>query len=589
MIAREIMSRKFASINPEERLTTVIDLFLNQNAVCLPVISSDELVGVITLKKVFKYLSGDHSLDVPVTGLIDKNPLLVKEDSMIDHVIKFFSNVILVINQKKQVVGLIGEEELIKYFYEQLAKNRALVKELNAVVDSSYDGIYIADARGNTLRVNKAYERITGFKKTNLIGENLRTLVKKGYFSSSTTLKVMESKKTVTIVQRLKNGKKILCTGNPIFNEDARLDKVLTNVRDITELEELKKQLDRAEELKDRYLSKAIRLQQQQLQLDDIIAESDTMQKILDQCIKVAEFDSSVLILGESGVGKEVIAKIIHKSSKRRDGPFMKINCGAIPENLLESELFGYEGGAFTGANKNGKPGLFELADGGTLLLDEIGELPFQLQVSLLRVIQERDFIRIGGTKPVNTDVRLLFATNRNLEELVERGQFREDLFYRINVIPIKIPPLRERIADIRPLTEFFLNKIQSRYGVKKKISEEAIEMLLRNNWPGNVRELENVIERITVLTQDYIIRPEHLPENINISIAGKNVDSAAEQRKNATITDIIPLKEAVEALENQLIQQALDIYGSTRKAAKVLKISQASIVRKTKKIKLNQ
>lgn len=589
MIAREIMSRKFASINPEERLTTVIDLFLNQNAVCLPVISSDELVGVITLKKVFKYLSGDHSLDVPVTGLIDKNPLLVKEDSMIDHVIKFFSNVILVINQKKQVVGLIGEEELIKYFYEQLAKNRALVKELNAVVDSSYDGIYIADARGNTLRVNKAYERITGFKKTNLIGENLRTLVKKGYFSSSTTLKVMESKKTVTIVQRLKNGKKILCTGNPIFNEDARLDKVLTNVRDITELEELKKQLDRAEELKDRYLSKAIRLQQQQLQLDDIIAESDTMQKILDQCIKVAEFDSSVLILGESGVGKEVIAKIIHKSSKRRDGPFMKINCGAIPENLLESELFGYEGGAFTGANKNGKPGLFELADGGTLLLDEIGELPFQLQVSLLRVIQERDFIRIGGTKPVNTDVRLLFATNRNLEELVERGQFREDLFYRINVIPIKIPPLRERIADIRPLTEFFLNKIQSRYGVKKKISEEAIEMLLRNNWPGNVRELENVIERITVLTQDYIIRPEHLPENINISITGKNVDSAAEQRKNATITDIIPLKEAVEALENQLIQQALDIYGSTRKAAKVLKISQASIVRKTKKIKLNQ
>ncbi|MCL5290506.1 MAG: sigma 54-interacting transcriptional regulator [Firmicutes bacterium] len=583
------MSRKFASINPEDSLKTVIDLFSNQNAVCLPVISGVELVGVITLKEIFKYLSGGHSQDVPVTRFIDKNPLLVQEDSIIDPVIKFFNNLIIVINQKNEVVGLIGQEELIRYFNNQLAKNRALVKELNAIIDSSYDGIYIADARGNTVRINKAYERITGFKETDLIGENLRTLVKKGYFSSSTTLKVMESKKTVTIVQRLKNGKKILCTGNPIFNEDARLDKVITNVRDITELEELKKQLDRAEELKDRYLSKAIRLQQKQLQLDDIIAESETMQKILDQCIKVAEFDSSVLILGESGVGKEVVAKIIHKSSKRRDGPFMKINCGAIPENLLESELFGYEGGAFTGANKNGKPGLFELSGGGTLLLDEIGELPFQLQVSLLRVIQEREFIRIGGTRPVNTNVRLLFATNKNLEELVERGQFREDLFYRINVIPIIIPPLRERIADIMPLTEYFLNKIQHRYGVKKKISEEAMEMLLRNNWPGNVRELENVIERITVLTQDYIIRPEHLPDNIRVSLRGKSVAPAPGRRSNMVITDIIPLKDAVEALENQLIQQALAIYGSTRKAANVLKISQASIVRKTKKIKNNK
>lgn len=586
MKARQIMTKSFISIQPDNRLLDILDLFLDHDITCLPVISKDVLVGILPLKELLKYLAAGKP-DTPVIQVIDKDPLVVHEDSLIDPVVKHFKNVIVVVDNKKKVTGLIRNEELINYFNKQLIKNKALVKELNAVIESSYDGIYIADARGFTTRVNKAYERITGLEEKELVGKNLATLVDEGYYSSSTTLKVMESKKTVTIVQRLKNGKKILCTGNPVFNEDGHLDKVITNVRDITELEELKRKLDQAEELKDRYLTEAIFLRQQQLQLDGLIVRSENMQNVIKQCIKVAEFDSSVLILGESGVGKEIIAKLIHKSSKRSSGPFMKINCGAIPENLLESELFGYEEGAFTGARKNGKPGFFELASGGTLLLDEISELPLQMQVSLLRVIQEKEFIRVGGTKPIKTNVRLLFASNRNLEEMVGNGEFRKDLFYRINVIPIKIPPLRERVEDIRPLIDYFVGKIQTQYGIKKTISEDTMKMMQDYIWPGNVRELENVVERILVLTMDPVIKPEHLPDNISKVISEKN-GARDNQPPDLYKNGIIPLKDALDEVEKQLIKQALITYGSTRKAANALRVSQSTIVRRAKELKIN-
>jgi transcriptional regulator with PAS, ATPase and Fis domain len=300
------------------------------------------------------------------------------------------------------------------------------------------------------------------------------------------------------------------------------------------------------------------------------------MKKVFDFAARVAQVDSTVLITGESGSGKEIVAKTIHKLSKRKDGPLIQINCGAIPENLLESELFGYEPGAFTGASKEGKLGMFELAENGTLFLDEIGELPLNLQVKLLRVLQEREIVRVGGIKPKKINVRIIAATNKDLEKMVEKGMFREDLYYRLNVVRIKIPPLRERKTDIPPLIQHFLRKFNEKYEMNKKISPEVIERLIAYDWPGNVRELENLIERLVVIVIEDIIELKHLPDYLQASINSDHFQ--------VSVSGIIPLKKASEDLEKQLISKALQKYGSTRKAAQILEVDQATIVRKAKK-----
>jgi len=302
------------------------------------------------------------------------------------------------------------------------------------------------------------------------------------------------------------------------------------------------------------------------------------MHQIFELTLKVAKVDSNVLITGESGVGKEIIAKIIHKASPRAQKSFLQINCGAIPENLLESELFGYEGGAFTGARRKGKMGYFELSDGGALLLDEIGELPFNLQVTLLRALQEREVLRVGGTTPYKFDVRIIAATNRNLEEMVSKSLFRADLFYRLNVVPICIPPLRERKEDIIPLVIHFLEKFNSKFKTNKRFEPEVLRAFERYDWPGNVREMENVIERLVIIVDDEIIDINHLPfiDN-NQEIQGVNIE----------VLSPIPLQEASDILEKKLIIKALQLYGSTRKAAKALGVSHPTVIRKAQKLNI--
>jgi transcriptional regulator with PAS, ATPase and Fis domain len=292
----------------------------------------------------------------------------------------------------------------------------------------------------------------------------------------------------------------------------------------------------------------------------------------------VAHVDSTVLLIGDSGVGKEVLAKHIHNNSVRKDGPFIKINCGAIPETLLESELFGYERGAFTGASKEGKPGLFEMAHNGTLLLDEIGDLPLSLQVKLLRALQDREICRIGSTKTLSVNVRILAATNRNLAEMVQQGTFREDLFFRLNVVPVQIPPLRDRRPDIIPLLYHFCNKYYKKYNIRKQFSPEVLEEFYEYNWPGNIRELENIVERLVVTAPETMITPAHLPEGFR-----KVTKSSAAK---IVVQGVMPYKEALLEMENALIGEALKLYGSTYKAAKVLGIDQSTVIRKLQKIR---
>jgi Transcriptional regulator containing PAS, AAA-type ATPase, and DNA-binding domains len=304
------------------------------------------------------------------------------------------------------------------------------------------------------------------------------------------------------------------------------------------------------------------------------------MQELLKTALRLSQVDSTVLLLGESGVGKEVIATTIHARSHRKEGPFIAVNCGAIPADLLESELFGYEKGAFTGANREGKSGMFELANGGTLFLDEIGDLPKDFQVKLLRAIQEREIMRVGGSKPRPINVRIIAATNHDLENLVREGKFREDLYFRLNVVPLDIPPLRERKEDIIPLIYSFKNKFSKAYEINKDIMPEVYDILLQYQWPGNVRELENVIERLMVTTTGDTIGINDIPKHL--------INYTPDNHPEIKVQGIIPLKEAVNTVERQLITNALKQFGSTYKAARVLQVDQSTIVRKANKLNIS-
>ncbi len=296
------------------------------------------------------------------------------------------------------------------------------------------------------------------------------------------------------------------------------------------------------------------------------------MKSIFQQAKRVANFDATILILGETGVGKDVLANFIYNQSSRKEkGKLIKVNCGAIPPELLESELFGYEAGAFTGANKSGKPGMFELANNGILFLDEIGELPLNLQVKLLRVLQEGEIQKIGSTKIKKVNVQIIAATNRNLHEMVTRGEFREDLYYRLNVIPLYIPPLRERRDEILPLIHHFLSKFNQKYLLNKEFNYEVIDFLISYNWPGNIRELANLIERLVVTTPENEIKIEHMPPEYKNSV-------------HVNTNQQISLKEAVEETERKILERAAKKYRNTYEIAKALRTSQPTVVRKLKK-----
>lgn len=306
-----------------------------------------------------------------------------------------------------------------------------------------------------------------------------------------------------------------------------------------------------------------------------IVARSESMKEIIAAAARLARFDSTVLITGESGTGKELIANLIHENSDRRKGPFIKVNCGAIPGNLLESELFGYDHGAFTGARKGGKTGLFEIANGGTIFLDEIGDLPINLQPKILRVLQNREIMRVGGHKALPIDVRIITATNRDLEKMVESREFREDLYYRLNVVPVHIPPLRERKEDIVPLARHFTAIINKKHKTNKSLSPEILESLIIYDWPGNVRELQNIIENIMVTSSDEVVTRKNLPPQLIKS---------GPDCQDISIAGIMPLQYAVENVEKQILEKAYQKYNSTRQMAKVLQVSAATIVRKAAK-----
>lgn len=463
---------------------------------------------------------------------------------------------------------------------QQLMEARQKEKELEALLDHSHDGVWIMDGKGVTLRVSKSWEDFSGIKREEVIGRTVYDLVADGIYTDSAAIHVIEKREPVTIMYTTRTMKVALVTANPVFGADGRIWRIISNVRDITELNRYRTELEKSEASSRRFRDELKLLRQQQSDDNGIIARSRAMKQVLEAAAQTAASEATILISGETGVGKDVLVHYIHGLSGG-NGTLIRVNCGAIPEALMESELFGYEEGAFTGARAKGKPGLFELAQGGTLFLDEVGELPVAMQAKLLHVLQDRTIMRVGGVLPITLNVRVIAATNRDLKAMAEEGQFRQDLYYRLNVIPLHIPPLRDRPDDIIPLVMHFLEKHNKRHKTRKTVGSRALERLKEYVWPGNIRELENTIERLVLTCPKDMIDVQ----NLHALIDKEDVPPLKELCFSLNAS----LKDAREEVEKSMIDWALKRFGSTRKAAAALGVTQPTVVRLARKFTLNK
>ena len=467
---------------------------------------------------------------------------------------------------------------------EEMAKQmtffQELTLELDTIIDSSSDGLWICDADANVIRINPASERINNIQAKDVVGCNMHDLVNLRVFDRSVTLEVLRTGAVVNLLQQ-REGKKLITTGTPVFDANQRIKRVVVSERDITEIDNLQRELEEQETIKDQFRIQMLEMQQEELEMRQVVAKSPNMIKALRQALKVSKVASTVLILGESGVGKGLFADLIHKNSERADKPLIKINCGAIPESLIESELFGYEKGAFTGAQTSGKPGYFELADQGILFLDEIAELPLSSQVKLLRFMEDGSIMRLGSTRSRGVDVRILAATHRNLERMVEDGKFRLDLYYRLKVIPIYVPSLKERKDCVLPLILHYIDSYAKKHGTPKRLSRAACDTLLAYPFPGNVRELMNLCERLVVMSETEVVGLQDLPADIAKA-------DTAEIAVGDVWPESITLPQVVESTERSMLAHALKVHGNQFNIAEALGVSQPTIARKLKKYGLS-
>ncbi len=413
------------------------------------------------------------------------------------------------------------------------------------------NSIYIADRHGNTLWVSGGCEQLWGYSAIELRGKNVVDLERKGVWKPSGVRKVLEARKRVILTQETGVGRRLRIVGTPVFDCGGELSRVINGALDVS--------------------PSAVTTAEEPGQ--DCFFQSGAMREVNRLIGRVAPLGVTVLLTGESGTGKDLAARQIHKL-RTPDKPFVKIDCGAIAANLLESELFGYEPGAFSGADRSGKKGLVETAGGGTLFLDEIGEIPLSLQSKFLRLVQDKTYLKVGGTKEHTVEARIIAATHRNLEEMVENKEFRLDLYFRLNTLPIHLPPLRERKSDIPALVEYFCGRFEQRFGYTRRFSRQALECLLNYSWPGNIRELENTIERMLLTSEQHIIGDGDLPVAVSGAPYKLSLDS------------VMPLKDCLRLTEENLLHMAWQKYGTTTNVAKALGIDQSTASRKLRKLR---
>lgn len=455
-------------------------------------------------------------------------------------------------------------------YSENLALN---VENILAALD---DGVYVSDREGNTLYVNEMYQKLTGLKREDLVGHNVRELKEKGVFDFIANPVVVKTQKPVTNVQVLVTGKRVVLRGFPVFDNNNELALVITLVRDVTLIGQMREQILQQKKLISIYHNQIENLSHNS-QSSSSNYESPQIKQLSELVKRVASTDATILLLGETGVGKDWYARMAHENSPRKDEVFLKVDCGSISENLIESELFGYAPGAFTGANRQGKIGHFEIANKGTVFLDEIGELPLTMQAKLLRVLQDQEVMRVGSSVPQKVDVRIIAATNRNLEEEVANGNFRIDLFYRLRVAVVDIPPLREVPEMIPGLVNHFLERFRSKYKKDIVCHDDTMAIFLLYRWPGNIRELENTIQSLVVTCQGH----EIVPEDLSPCMQAASYELLYKPAGKLSGGSGRSLKRIMSDFEKQVIQQALDRYGSVNEASAALGINRTTLFRK--------
>ncbi|HBH0834267.1 TPA: sigma 54-interacting transcriptional regulator, partial [Clostridioides difficile] len=457
-----------------------------------------------------------------------------------------------------------------------------------------HDEICVSDDKGIIIYCNKAFEENYGLKKEDILGKNVSFLEDSGYSTKSPIPIVLKTKTKFSLEQDTQTGKKLIITATPIFDENGNLEFTVENCRDITELNNIKNKLEDTKKQVKKYKSEVETLYRTALRIEDtVIMDGIVMRPIINTVNHVSKTDVSVLLLGESGTGKSSLARYIHHNSNRSNGPFITINCATISPQLLESELFGYTSGAFTGASTKGKVGLVELANGGTLFLDEIGDIPQNLQAKFLQLIQDRTFTPVGSLKNKKVDIRIISATNADLVSKVKEKKFREDLYYRLNVIEIKLPPLRERRDNLVEIIKYYFNRYSSDFNLNKTISKEAMDAIANYRFPGNIRELQNIIQKILLTCTDNHITIDDLPniltKNIHITNNGNKThisqinkviisDSKSTNYKNKNFDTLI------KEYEKNIILDAYEKFGSSYKVAKHLEISQSKANRLIRK-----
>ncbi|MFJ8235567.1 sigma-54 interaction domain-containing protein [Ureibacillus sp. NPDC094379] len=475
---------------------------------------------------------------------------------------------ITVITDKNgQVKGVI-DWEFDHNIQKNIVEDKWLIREMQTVFNAFYESIFVTDGNGNVIRVTSRDDQ-------QHLGKNVYDLERERIFYPSISARVLKTGKRESGLQYTNTGEIFEIESIPVKDDSGEIVRVVSITKDSPEVNQLRKNLEETKTLLANYQKEVARIQQEKYEEKPFIYKSKKIENLFELIKSVASVDASVLILGETGVGKQMVANQIHMLSDRSDKRFVTINCGAIPENLLESELFGHEEGAFSGTRKGGKVGLFEIADKGTILLDEIGEMPLSLQVKLLRVLQEKVILRVGGIKEKKIDVRILAATNKNLLQMVKEGTFREDLYYRINVVPIHIPPLRERKEDIQEFAFYFLNRFNQKYSKNVELFPNQIQQVLKYVWPGNVRELENTIERFVVLEQ--LI----LPDEKEIDL----YDVKISNKREGVFPNLI---DYMESVEKKFLINVMSHCSTTREMANSLDVNQSTIVRKLQKYGLS-
>jgi PAS domain S-box-containing protein len=569
---KDIMTTEFIKVDSSESIREVSDKMARAyRDEVLVVDKTNKLVGIFTRKDLARIKNENIPYDDPIANHAVKDIIFIEADSSArsarDIMVKEKIGRLPVV-QDGNIIGIVTSENIMNGYYPKLEE---LFNLQSNIMDNLHEGICIVNAEGIVQYWNTSSEKLYGVKAEQILQRYLGD-----FFKNAMALQVLKNGKRVdSALHEPNEGKFVILSAVPIFNAQGKIIAAVSTDRDVTEVMKLSKELE-AEKSKVEFLQKEYQREiASKYTFSNIIGKNKKIIDAITVAQKVAPTSTSVMITGKSGTGKEVFARSIHEASGRK-GNFVAINCSAIPESLFESELFGYVEGAFTGAIKKGRAGKFELANNGTLFLDEIGDMPMDMQVKLLRVLQDGVIYRLGSEKPINTNARILAATNKDLMKLIEEGKFREDLYYRLAVVQIKLPTLHERKEDVRDLAKLFLDQMSSEEGIKiKSVDERVFKVLTSYRWDGNIRELRNVIQRMVVLSSGGRITVESIPEYIS-DIVGEGEDKTV---------DDYDLEGIVENLERKTIREVMQLAdGNKQKAAKMLKIKRSTLYYKLEK-----